>query len=144
MIMKTNVWIFVVVFCLTHTLQIGYAANPIDSLTNVAEQFVKIVDANDAEQLKPLLHPEMVQFVQLGSQLIPFKTADFIQMVADKKIGGKPRDVEVLSANILRGQTAEVRIRAVSDEYDFMYQLAMAKNGSKWIITGVLAEIRKV
>ena len=142
--MRTNLLILFTIVYLAGSTQLSYAGNPVDSLENVAELFVKVVDANDAEQLKAMLHPEMIQFVKLGKQLIPFKAADFIQMVADKKIGGKPRTIEIQSANILRGHTGEVRIRAVSEEYDFMYQVSMAKQKENWIITGILVDILPV
>ena len=139
--MRLNVLNFSTLFLCISCLSFAYAADPIDGMKNVAAQFVKLVDKNDADQLKKLLHPNMVQHVQMGGKLIPFNGSDFIQMVADKKLGGKPRKIEFHSANVLRGQTGQVILRAVSDEYDFMYQLAMAKDGDNWIITGVLVDI---
>ncbi|MEM9325859.1 MAG: nuclear transport factor 2 family protein [Bacteroidota bacterium] len=112
-------------------------------LEAAAEQFIKVVDANDAESLTQLLHPQMLQYVQLGGDLIPFKAADFIQMVADKKIGGVPRKISHHSANIVRGKTANVIVNAVSEEYDFMYQLSMVKTADQWLIVGILVDITK-
>ena len=130
----------------------GYALYPEDhepnsdelALKATAEAFVKVVDENDAEALKGLLHPDMIQYAQLGEQLIPFKASDFIQMVADKKLGGIPRKVTHLSARVVRGSTALVVTNAVSSEYDFMYQLSMAKTADGWVIVGILSDIKKI
>ena len=109
-----------------------------------AKEFVKVVDDNNAEALEKMLHPQLVQYVQLGEDLIPFKAADFIQMVADKKIGGTPREVAFKSSHIVRGKTASVVVNAVSHEYDFMYQLSMVESGGQWLIVGILVDIQKL
>lgn len=117
--------------------------DPIAQIKEVATQFIELVDVNDAEKLKPLFHPTMIQYVQLGGQLIPMSGTDFIQMVADKKLGGHPRKMEIESAKLLRGQAAEVAVHAVSEEYDFMYYLSLAKDGDKWVIVSILTDVSK-
>ena len=112
-----------------------------DEIKKVAEQFVKVVDINDAEALKAILHADMYQYVTMGDKLMPFKGTDFIQMVADKKLGGTPRKISHKSAKILRGNSATVSLSAVSEEYDFYYQLSLAKQDGKWIIVGILVDI---
>ena len=118
--------------------------DPIDELKKVAIQFVQVVDDNDSEQLKKLLHSDMVQYVQMGPKLIPFKANDFIQMVADKKIGGHPRKISFHAAEMHRGQAGSIQVQAVSDEYDFMYHLNFAKSADKWIIVGIVVDIVEV
>lgn len=142
--MKLNVMIFALALSFHGTTVFANDTDPIDQLKKVAVDFIKVVDENSAETLKQLLHPEMIQYVKMNGKLIPFKAADFIQMVADKKLGGTPRTIELHSANILRGQTGEVRLRAKSDEYDFMYQVSLANDGEKWIIVGILVDILAV
>lgn len=115
-----------------------------DELRKTAREFVKVVDDNNAEALEKMLHPQLIQYVQLGEKLIPFKAADFIQMVADKKIGGTPREVTFKSSNIVRGKTASVVVNAVSHEYNFMYQLSMVESEGRWLIVGILVDIQKV
>ncbi len=115
-----------------------------DDIKSVAEQWVKTVDANDGEGLKALLHDQMVQYTMLGEQLIPSTGTDFAKMVADKKLGGVPRKITIKSANVLRGNTAEVVLQAVSSEYDFMYQISLVKQEGKWLIVAVLTDIVKV
>lgn len=115
-----------------------------DGLRKAAQEFVKVVDENNAQALEKMLHPQLIQYVQMGDKLIPFKAADFIQMVADKKIGGTPRKVTFKSSHIVRGKTASVVANAVSHEYDFMYQLSMVESGGQWLIVGILVDIRKV
>lgn len=117
--------------------------NPVKEAKKVAETFIKVVDQNDAEQLKKIMHPEMVQFVRMDGNLIPFKTADYIQMVADKKLGGTPRKITHQSAKVIRGETVDVVLKAVSKEYDFMYQIALAKSGADWMVVGLLVDIQK-
>ncbi len=115
-----------------------------DELRKTAREFVKVVDDNNAEALEKMLHPQLIQYVQLGEKLISFKAADFIQMVADKKIGGTPREVTFKSSNIVRGKTASVVVNAVSHEYNFMYQLSMVESEGRWLIVGILVDIQKV
>lgn len=132
------------------TLTLGFAYYP-DSeaeattaeIKAIAEQFVEVVDKNDAASLRGLLHPDMIQYTYLGDKLIPFKGTDFAQMVADKKLGGVPRKVIHKSAKIIRDNTALVVMNAVSSEYDFMYQLSLAKVANQWTIVGILVDVKK-
>ncbi len=118
-----------------------FANDKNDDIKALAEQWVKTVDANDEEALMALLHPQMIQFTKLQGKLIPFKGSDFAKMVGEKKLGGVPRKITIESANILRGETAEVVLYAVSEQYSFMYQISMAKDQGKWLIVSVLTDI---
>ena len=109
----------------------AYTADELGTVKKVAEQFVQLVDKNESERLKNLLHPDLLQYVTLEGELIPFKAADFIQMVADKKIGGTSREITHKDSGIIRGNTAYVVLRAVSHEYDFMYHLSLVKEDDK-------------
>ncbi|MEM9859887.1 MAG: nuclear transport factor 2 family protein, partial [Bacteroidota bacterium] len=122
----------------------AYTTDELGAVKKVAEQFVQLVDKNESEPLKNLLHPELIQYVTLGGKLIPFKAADFIQMVANKKIGGTAREITHKDSSIIRGNTAYVVLQAVSHEYDFMYHLSLVKEEDKWIIVGIVADITKV
>lgn len=118
-------------------------AASVSEIKAVAEQFVAVVDKNDAESLRKLLHPDMLQYTYLGDKLIPFKGSDFAQMVADKKLGGVPRKVSHKSAKIIRDNTGLVVMSAISSEYDFMYQLSLAKVDDQWLIVGILVDVKK-
>lgn len=142
--MKRNILMYLVIVLSLSALQFSYVNDPIQEMKEVARQFVKVVDENDAVQLNKLLHPDLVQYVRLGEQLIPFKAPDFIQMVADKKLGGKPRTIEFHSAEMLRGEFGEIKMRAVSDEYDFVYLITIAKQEDKWMIINIIADILEV
>lgn len=107
-----------------------------------ATAFIELVDDNDSEELAEILHPEMVQFAKIGDQLHPFKATDFIQMVAEKKLGGTPRQITVHSVQLVRDDTVNVVLQAVSTEYDFMYQIALAKVDDKWLVVGVMSDIK--
>lgn len=119
-------------------------ADPLVGATQTAEAFVKLVDVNDAEALGKILHPEMVQFAKIGDKIMPFKAADFIQMVSDKKLGGSPRAITLQSVELVRGGTANVILHAVSEEYDFMYQIALAQDQDNWLVVGVMSDIQPV
>ncbi len=119
------------------------ANNELKAVKNLAEKFVQLIDKNDADQLKTIMHPDMLQYTVLDGKLIPFKGTDFIQMVADKKLGGKPRKITHKLAEVIRGDVAYVVLNAVSSEYDFMYQLSIAKQNGNWIIVGILVDIVK-
>jgi hypothetical protein len=49
----------------------------------------------------------MMQFAKIGDKLMPFKGSDFIKMVADKKLGGSPREISVKNAQVIRGETVD-------------------------------------
>lgn len=112
--------------------------------TQTARDFVTLVDDNDATGLEKILHPDMMQFAKIGEKLMPFKGSDFVQLVADKKLGGTPRDITVKSVQLIRGEAVDVMLRAVSHEYDFMYQISLAKEGGKWLVVTVLSDIQPV
>lgn len=137
--MKTKHYLLITLTALTFTLRAGDT----EDLKQVAQKFVTYIDQNEAEKLRALLHPELKQFVALNGQIIPFKANDFVQMIADKKIGGVPRKVTFKSVEIVRDNTADVILNAVSEEYDFMYQLSLMKQDAKWIIVNITADIQK-
>lgn len=112
--------------------------------TQTAKDFVKFVDENDASRLAQILHPEMMQFAKIGDELMPFKASDFVKMVADKKLGGTPREISMKNAQVIRGETVDVTLQAVSQEYDFMYQISLAKEAGKWLVVTVLSDIKPV
>ena len=114
-----------------------------EEVKDVAETFIKTVDNSDADGLRKVLHPEMLQFTQLNGKLIPFKGSDFVKMVEDKKLGGVPRKITHKSAKVLRNGIAEVTLQATSSEYDFMYQISLAKTDGKWLIVGVVNDAIK-
>lgn len=132
------------------TLTLGFAYYPghkrdvsVSEIKAVAEQFVEVVENNDTEALRGLLHPDMMQYTYVGDKLILFKGADFAQMVADKKFGGVPRKISHKSAKINRDNTALVVMNAANSEYNFMYQLSLSKVADKWMIVGILVDVNK-
>ena len=110
----------------------------------VAKSFVTLVDKNDAIGLEKILHPKMMQFAKIGDKLMPFTGTDFVKMVADKKLGGTPREIMMKKAQMIRGETMDIILQAVSHEYDFMYQISLAKESGKWVIVTVLSDIKPV
>ncbi len=117
---------------------------PLADAINTAEAFIELVDINDAEALRKILHPDMMQFAKIGDKLMPFKGPDFINMVAEKKIGGKSREMSIKNVQLVRAGSADVIVQAVSEEYDFIYQISMVEEGGKWIIVTVLADIKPI
>lgn len=118
------------------------ADDPLADAAQTAEAFVKLVDDSNAEELAKILHPDMMQYAKLGEKIMPFKAADFVQMVADKKLGGTPREVSLENVQLIRGNTADVVLHAVSAEYDFMYQISLIKDTDQWLIVSVMSDIR--
>lgn len=138
--MKMMLFLLLSVFTTTSTP----SSDPLADALETATAFVQLVDDNDAKGLAKILHPEMMQFAKIGDDLHPFKTADFIQMVADKKLGGQARTITVQQVQLVRDNTVNVVLHAVSKEYDFMYQIALAKSNEQWQVVGVLSDIKPV
>lgn len=126
------------------TAYYGPNDNTLSEALKTAKEFVTFVDVNDATNLEKILHPEMMQFAKIGDKLMPFKGKDFIKMVADKKLGGSPREITVKSVQVIREGAVDIHLRAVSKEYDFMYQISLAQEAGKWIVVTVLSEIKPV
>ncbi len=114
-------------------------------IKKIAAQFVKGADVNDGKLLEDVLEPNSLQYVLVGGKLNTFSAQDYIKMVNEKQLGGKPRKITYRHAEFLGSNLAVVVLNAVSEEYDFLYQLSMTKlaNG-KWEIVGVTAEINGV
>ena len=142
--MKSQALIFLALFSVTAVFAYPNTEDPIEQAKKAAEQFIQAVDKSDTEQLRTLLHQDLVQFARLNGALMAFKTQDFIQMIGDKKIGGVTRTISHQSAQLIRGEAVDVTLNAVSSEYDFMYQIALAKSEGKWMIVGILVDIVKL
>lgn len=114
-------------------------------IKQIAAQFVKGADVNDGKLLEDVLEPKSFQYVLVGGKLNMFSAQDYIRMVNERQLGGKPRKITYRHAEFLGNNLAVVVLNAVSEEYDFLYQLSMAKlaNG-EWEIVGVTAEINGV
>ncbi|WP_435623537.1 nuclear transport factor 2 family protein [Flagellimonas sp.] len=114
-------------------------------IKKIAAQFIKGADVNDGRLLEDVLEPKSLQYVLIGGKLSTFSAQDYIKMVNEKKLGGKPRKITYRHAEFLGNNLAVVVLNAVSEEYDFLYQLSMAKSAKgKWEIVGITAEINGV
>ncbi len=123
----------------------GSAQDAKSKIKQVAGQFVKGADIQDGKMLEKILEPGSLQYVVLGDKLNTFSAKDYIQMINDKKLGGKPRKVKYHHAELLGNHMAVVVLSAVSEEYEFLYQLSMTSLGDgKWTIVGITAEINGV
>ncbi len=114
-------------------------------IKQVAAQFVKGADVQDGKMLEKILEPSSLQYVMIGGKLNTFSAKDYVQMVNEKKLGGKPRKITYRHAEFLGNNLAVVVLNAVSVEYDFLYQLSMTKGADgAWTIVGITAEINGV
>lgn len=115
------------------------------NIKKVAAQFVKGADVQNPEMLKNVLEENSLQYVLIGGKFNTFSAEQYIKMVAEKQLGGKPRKITYKHAEFLGDNLAVVVLNAVSSEYDFLYQLSLAKsNSGKWEIVGVTTEIKGV
>ncbi len=114
-------------------------------IKKVAANFVKGADVQNPELLKAVMEENSLQYVLIGGKFNTFSAEQYITMVEEKKLGGKPRKITYKHVELLSENLAVVVLNAVSSEYDFLYQLSMAKsNTGKWEIVGVTTEIKGV
>ena len=114
-------------------------------IKKVAANFVKGADVQNAELLKTVMEENSLQYVLIGGKFNTFSAEQYITMVKEKQLGGKPRKITYKHAEFLSENLAVVVLNAVSYEYDFLYQLSMAKSDSgKWEIVGITTEINGV
>jgi len=114
-------------------------------IKEVAAQFVKGADIQDARLLQKILEPNSIQYVLMEGKFNVLTASQYITMIDEKKLGGKPRKITYRHAEILGKNLAVVVLNAVSSEYDFLYQLSLGKSkNDKWEIIGVSAEINDI
>ncbi|MEM9648153.1 MAG: nuclear transport factor 2 family protein [Bacteroidota bacterium] len=133
--------------CVLFILSFGAinAQNSKNDIKKVAAQFVKGADIQNPQILKEVLESNSNQYVLIGGKFSTFSAEQYIKMVEEKKLGGKPREVKYQHAEYLGANLAVVVLNAVSSEYNFLYQLSMARSSSgKWEIVGVTTEINGV
>ncbi|GAA4270795.1 nuclear transport factor 2 family protein [Aquimarina gracilis] len=114
-------------------------------IKEIAAQFVKGADIQDATLLQKVLEPNSIQYVLMGGKFNIFTANQYITMVEEKKLGGKPRKITFKHAEFLSKNLAVVVLNAVSSEYDFLYQISLGiSNNDKWKIIGVSTEINGI
>ncbi len=134
-----TILVFTLVFVTSH------AQESKAKIKEVATQFVKAADIQDAALLQKVLEPNSIQYVLMGGKFNIFTTKQYITMVAEKKLGGKPRKITFKHAEFLSKKLAVVVLNAVSSEYDFLYQISLGmSNNNKWEIIGVSTEINGI
>ncbi|MEL6561577.1 MAG: nuclear transport factor 2 family protein [Bacteroidota bacterium] len=123
----------------------SYAQESKDEIKEVATQFVRGADIQDAALLEKVLEPNSIQYVLMGGDFNILTTKQYITMVEEKKLGGKPREITFKHAEFLSKKLAVVVLNAVSSEYDFLYQISLGKSSdSKWEIIGIATEINGI
>ena len=121
------------------------AQNTKDELKKMAKMFVEGADVQDPEMLEQVLEPSSLQYVAMGGKLVTFPADQYIAMIKDKKLGGKPRKITYKDVKTIGDKLGMVVLNAVSEEYDFLYQLSLAKTAEgNWVIVGITAEINGV
>lgn len=126
-------------------LALGTAQESKTEIKKVAAQFVQGADLQKGELLEQVLEPKSLQYVLIGGKFNTFSAEQYIAMVNKKELGGKPRKITYQHAEFLGKNLAIVVLNAVSSEYDFLYQLSMARSASgKWEIVGISTEISGV
>ncbi len=114
-------------------------------IKEVAAQFVKAADNHDVTLLQKVLEPNSIQFVLMGGKFNIITAEQYITMLNEKKIGGKPRKITYQHAEFLSKNLAVIVLNAVSSEYDFLYQISLGmSNSNKWEIIGVSTEIKGI
>jgi hypothetical protein len=115
---------------------------------NAIEIFVKGGDTQDVAMLEGVLHPDyritINQFMG-GEGVTIMKREDYLGMIAAKKLGGKPRSIEVKNFQIAN-HTAQVYIGMESAELIFNSFITLVQDKSgKWSIINdaVVAQPKK-
>ncbi|WP_299535774.1 nuclear transport factor 2 family protein [Ulvibacterium sp.] len=130
---------------LTLVFGFGNAQESKAVIKEVAAQFVQGADLQKGEMLEQVLEPKSLQYVLIGGKFNTFSAEQYIAMINKKELGGKPRKITYQHAEFLGRNLAIVVLNAVSSEYDFLYQLSMARSASgKWEIVGITTEISGV
>jgi ketosteroid isomerase-like protein len=86
------------VFAANDNIQkMGTTADKSLATEQIIQAFAQASDRSDAEALEQILHPDfrVVFTMKAGTSPTTLSRAQYIQMVRDGKIGGKPRKVEL-------------------------------------------------
>jgi len=120
------------------------AEKPEDVLKKLATTFIEGADAQKGSMLQEVLHPQGQQFVKLGGKLSIITAEQYIQLIDGKKLGGTPRKITFGKVQLLTDNLGLVDLSAVSSEYNFKYQLSLAKNeAGEWTIVNIMADINE-
>ncbi len=114
-----------------------------DDIKKVAAQFIEGADLQKGDMLEQVLEPNSQQYVVMKGKFSTFSAKQYVEMVNAKKLGGKPRKITYRHAEVLGDNIAVVVLNAVSSEYNFLYQLSLAKaDDNKWQIVGITGDIK--
>ena len=105
-----------------------------NAIKQVAEQFVKSADKQDADLLASILYQDAKQFVMFGSKIMQSTATEYITQVRDKKLGGKPREIDIENVLLEGENVAYVKLKAKGGGLTFSYQLTMFKLEGNWKI----------
>lgn len=136
-------WVAILVFTLAFLTSNAQESKV--KIKEIAVQFVKGADIQDATLLQKVLEPNSIQYVLMGGRFNILTAKQYITMVEEKKLGGKPRKITFKHVEFLSKNLAVVVLNAVSSEYDFLYQISLGmSNKDKWEIIGVSTEINGI
>lgn len=125
------------------------ASNPNPENKAVIEavnQFVKSADSRNTEGMKSILHDEFRAVINrlFGNDGVSIMTKEvYLQMLADGKIGGDERKVEILSVDVINNN-ASVKARFTGKEYVFdTYLLLVKQSNNEWKVINDMPYIAK-
>jgi hypothetical protein len=106
---------------------------PAAAIEATITKFATAADSQKAEMLEPLLHPAFrVMFcMQAGTTPTQLDRQQFLQMVKDGKIGGKPRTTVVASISIANG-FASAKARMLREDSAFHGIYSLVEQGGQW------------
>lgn len=112
------------------------APSEVNSIRTVVQAYAEAGDRQDISALEPVLHQSFrVVWNDPDKNVVNLiSKADYVQLLAAKKIGGDKRKVVIESIDISEGINASVRVILDGEKGKFWNLLSLVKHDGKWLI----------
>ncbi len=112
--------------------------NPMDAILHVVDQFAKSIDKQDPALARQVLHTSASHHYVTPQGFLTVSQAQFLGMLADKKVGGEDRPYHVTHTEVA-GPSATVQILQDNGSLRFRYDLGLMHVEDAWSIVNVRA-----
>ena len=111
-----------------------------DDIRGIVKQFSEAADQQDTALMEGILHTEAQQFFVGPQGLVRLTTPAYMDMLAQKQIGGTPRSLEISAVDI-QGNLASVKASMDNDAMHFENFFSLMKIDDEWKIVSVILSV---
>ncbi|MCB9762145.1 MAG: nuclear transport factor 2 family protein [Alphaproteobacteria bacterium] len=113
---------------------------PHDDIARTLHRWTEATAAQDADALAEVFHPAAVQVVVTPERELVLTTADYLDMLRAKRIGGHAAQVVVHSVEAA-GAVAAARVSRTTAKVRFDDAVSLLKVDGQWRVTGAAVTV---